>query len=274
MKLPRLGVRWRLFVTIVGAVAVALAVAVVAFSVLLGQRLSSSATSLAKAQAEAELSSLSVRGSRLVAREGTGRPAVGQTWIFGGAACSRPERVARGRSGGSLARGRPRALARHSRETRLYAVPVIQNGVRYGTSSPPYPSTRTGNRTHGAHRVLGSPWSCSPPLPHSWWMLGRALLPVSRMTEDAANWSEYELDRRFGLGEPTTSSPAWRARSIASSTASRRASGTSNASPPSSPRAAYSLSRISGEAELVLRRERTADEYRGALAAIQRSRSK
>ena len=53
MKLPRLGVRWRLLVTIVGAVAVALAVAVVAFSVLLGQRLSSSATSLAKAQAEA-----------------------------------------------------------------------------------------------------------------------------------------------------------------------------------------------------------------------------
>ena len=33
-------------------------------------------------------------------------------------------------------------------------------------------------------------------------MLGRALLPVSRMTEDAAAWSEHDLDRRFDLGEP------------------------------------------------------------------------
>ena len=33
-------------------------------------------------------------------------------------------------------------------------------------------------------------------------MLGRALLPVSRMTEDAEAWSARDLDRRFGLGEP------------------------------------------------------------------------
>ena len=34
------------------------------------------------------------------------------------------------------------------------------------------------------------------------WILGRALLPVSRMTEDAAAWSDHDLDRRFDLGEP------------------------------------------------------------------------
>ena len=33
------------------------------------------------------------------------------------------------------------------------------------------------------------------------WILGRALLPVSRMTEDAAAWSDHDLDR-LDLGEP------------------------------------------------------------------------
>jgi len=36
----------------------------------------------------------------------------------------------------------------------------------------------------------------------SWWMLGRALLPVQRMAESAAQWSRNDLDQRFALGEP------------------------------------------------------------------------
>ena len=36
----------------------------------------------------------------------------------------------------------------------------------------------------------------------SHWILGKALLPVSQMTEDAAGWSEHDLDRRFDRGEP------------------------------------------------------------------------
>jgi two-component system OmpR family sensor kinase len=34
------------------------------------------------------------------------------------------------------------------------------------------------------------------------WLLGAALRPVARMTADAADWSEHDLDRRFGLGPP------------------------------------------------------------------------
>ena len=34
------------------------------------------------------------------------------------------------------------------------------------------------------------------------WLLRSALRPVARMTEQAAAWSEHDLDRRFGLGEP------------------------------------------------------------------------
>ena len=36
----------------------------------------------------------------------------------------------------------------------------------------------------------------------SHWILGKALLPVSRMTDDAAAWSDHDLDRRFDRGEP------------------------------------------------------------------------
>jgi signal transduction histidine kinase len=104
------------------------------------------------------------------------------------------------------------------------------------------------------------------------WMLGRALLPVSRMTEDAANWSEHDLDRRFGLGEPydeLTRLAATLDRLLERIGASVRHEQRFTAELSHELRTP--LSRISGEAELVLRRERTADEYRSALAAIQRN---
>ena len=34
------------------------------------------------------------------------------------------------------------------------------------------------------------------------WLIGRALEPVARMTRQAAEWSEQDLDRRFDLGAP------------------------------------------------------------------------
>ena len=34
------------------------------------------------------------------------------------------------------------------------------------------------------------------------WLLGAALRPVARMTRQAAEWSEHDLDRRFALGAP------------------------------------------------------------------------
>jgi signal transduction histidine kinase len=261
---------------IVGAVAVALAVAVAAFSLLLGQRLSSSATSLAKAQAEAQLSSLSVRHRRLVAGEGPNdRRAVSQTWIFGGARVLEAPSVSRevDRAARSLAGGPERSLDIRA-ETRLYAVPVIQNGVRYGTvvsavALDPYEET-------GHTALIGSLGLAIVVLAAiaalAWWMLGRALLPVSRMTEDAANWSEYELDRRFALGEPydeLTRLASTLDRLLDRIAASVRHEQRFTAELSHELRTP--LSRISGETELVLRRARTTVEYRSALAAIQRS---
>ena len=63
----RLGIRTRLLLAVVGAVSLALAFGVVAFNVLLDQRLSDSATSLARAQAVAALSALDVVNGTVVA---------------------------------------------------------------------------------------------------------------------------------------------------------------------------------------------------------------
>src|ERR1700675_3049903 len=197
MKLPRLGVRSRLLVAIVAAVTMALVVAVVAFSFLLGQRLSASATSLARAQAEAEAASLEIRDGALVTPERPdARKAGSQVWVFAGARALEAPRVSQeiDQAARSLANGAERSLDIRE-QTRLYAVPVVQNDVRYGTvvsavSLDPYEETGRAALI-GALALAALVLAAVTVL--SRWMLGRALLPVSRMTEDAATWSEHDL---------------------------------------------------------------------------------
>ena len=92
------------------------------------------------------------------------------------------------------------------------------------------------------------------------------------MTEDAAAWSEHDLDRRFGLGEPYDE--LTRLAATLDSLLERIAASLRHEqrfTAELSHELRTPLARISGEAELMLRRERTPDEYRAALAAIQRS---
>ena len=276
MKLPRLGVRSRLLVAIVAAVAVALALAVVAFSFLLGQRLSASATSLVKAQAEAELSSVLIRDGKLVAPEGPDNAsAPSQVWVFSGSRALEAPNVSPDldRAARSLTTGPARSLDIRE-QTRLYALPIVQNGVRYGTvvsavSLDPYEETGSAALV-GA--VLLSLLVLAAVTVLARWMLGRALLPVSRMTEDAAAWSEHDLDQRFHKGEPydeLTRLAATLDRLLERIAASLRHEQRFTAEVSHELRTP--LARISGEAELMLRRDRTPDEYREALAAIQRA---
>jgi two-component system, OmpR family, sensor kinase len=276
MKLPRLGVRSRLLVAIVAAVTMALVVAVGAFSFLLGQRLSASATSLARAQAEAEAASLEIRKGALVTPERPdARKPGSQVWVLAGARALEAPRVSQeiDQAARSLANSAERSLDIRE-HARLYALPVVQNGVRYGTvvsavSLDPYEET---GRTAliGALALAALVLAAVTVL--SRWMLGRALLPVSRMTEDAATWSEHDLDRRFDLGDPydeLTRLAATLDSLLERIAASLRHEQRFTAEVSHELRTP--LSRISGEAELMLRRERTTDEYRTALSSIQRS---
>ena len=144
----RLGVRTRLLVAVVGAVALALAIGVTGFYALLGQRLSASATSLAKARAEAELSSLRITDGRLVAPEGPddrrAQPGLG---LRRRPCCSSDHgRRLRSTRPRSRSRGGPERSLDLGEQTRLYALPIVENGVRYGTlvsaiSLDPYEET-------------------------------------------------------------------------------------------------------------------------------------
>jgi signal transduction histidine kinase len=276
MKLTRLGVRSRLLVTIVGAVAVALVVAVAAFYLLLGQRLSASATSLAKAEAAAEVSTLEIRDSTLVAPEGPDEgTSTSPVWVFAGSRVLEAPRVAPEVDAAARSMAGAREGWLDIREkTRLYALPVVQDGVRYGTvvstvSLDPYEET---GRTALIGAIALAMLALAAVALLSRWMLGRALRPVSQMTEHASAWSEHDLDRRFGLGEPydeLTQLAGTLDSLLERISASLRHEQRFTAEISHELRTP--LARISGEAELMLRRERAPDEYRSALAAIQRS---
>jgi signal transduction histidine kinase len=104
------------------------------------------------------------------------------------------------------------------------------------------------------------------------WMLGRALEPVSRMTADAEAWSASDLDRRFDLGEPYDELTRLAAtldvllEQIAASLRHEQRFTAELSHELRTP-----LARISGEAELMLRRDRAPEEYREALATNGRS---
>ncbi len=276
MKSPRVGVRTRLLGAIVGAVLLALTIAVAAFSLLLGQRLDSSATSLARAEAEAEVASLEIRDGVLIAPEGQGERSPGsQVWVFAGSRVLEAAHVSQeiADAARSLANGPERSLDIRE-ETRLYALPIVQHGVRYGTvvsavSLGPYEET---SRTALFGAIILAVLLLGAVMVLSRWMLGRALLPVSRMTEDAATWSEHDIDRRFDLGVPydeltrLASTLDGLLERIAASLRHEQRFAAELSHELRTP-----LARISGEVDLMLRRDRSPDEYKNALAAIQRS---
>lgn len=274
--LPRLGVGTRLLLAIVGTVAVALVVSVAAFSLVLGQRLSSSATALARSRAEAEATSLEIRGDKLVApdRPEEATPPT-QVWIFSASSVLDAPRAsgALGRAVQSLVGGPERSLDVRE-HTRLYALPVTVGGTRYGTvvsavSLDSYQETaRTAlvGASFLAVLVLGAVALLSK------WMLGRALRPVSRMTEDAAEWSETDLDRRFDLGEPYDE--ITRLGATLDNLLERIASSLRHEqwfTAELSHELRTPLARINAETELMLARERTPVQYRTALQDIQRN---
>ena len=275
-RLRRLGVRSRLLLAVGGALAVALIAGVAGFSLLLDQRLSSDADTLMRAQAEAEEAALVINGGRLRVPQHFADQRVGsQTWVFdsGGTVLEKPRAsAALQNAAASLAGGPRRKLNVH--HARLFALPIVQNGRRYGTvvtavSLEPYEESQT---TGFVAAVLFAVVLLGAVLLTTRWILGKALLPVSRMTEDAAAWSEHDIDRRFELGDPydeltrlAATLDALLDRLAASVRHEQRLTA------ELSHELRTPLARISAEAELALSRPRTSDDYRAGMEAIGRS---
>ncbi len=277
MRRPlRIGVRTRLLLAAVGAVAIALVIGVAAFNLVLGQRLSSNAAALARAQAAAEISSLEVVNGRLVAPEGEKRsPVASPVWVFSGATAIETPRASDSLTAAatSLAGGPERTMRFHE-SVRLYSLPVIRNGKRVGTVVAGVPLAAYSETATialvGSIGLAVALLAAVALLSH--WILGKALLPVSRMTDDAAAWSDHDLDRRFNRGEPydeLTQLAATLDAMLERLSAGLRHEQSFTAELSHELRTP--LAKIAAETELALRRERTSDDYRASLEAVHRN---
>jgi signal transduction histidine kinase len=271
-RLHSASIRSRLLAAVLLSVAGALAVTVLAFNLVLDARLSSDATNLLHDRASAELSTLQVVDGRLVAAESPDDAALdSQVWAFAGTKPLEHPRVSPRidrAAAGLVGRGR-RTLEVGS--TRLYAVPVVRKGRRLGTvvagvSLQPY--RRTASIALVSSIILGLLLLAGVTL-LARWLVRAALRPVAAMTRQAADWSERDLDRRFGLGEPTdelTELAATLDRLLERLAAGLRHE--QRFSAELSHELRTPLSRLSARAELALRHPRGEPGYREALTSI------
>ena len=271
-RLRSASLRSRLLAAVLLSVAGALAVTVLAFNLILDGRLSSDATNLLHERASAELSTLRVVDGRLHAAESPDDAALdSQVWVFAGARpLERPRVPARlDRAAGGLAGGPHRTIEVGS--TRLYAVPVVRADRRLGTvvagvSLQPY--QRTARIALVSSIILGLLLLAGVAL-LARWLVRAALRPVAEMTRQAGDWSERDLDRRFGLGEPQdelTELAATLDRLLERLAAGLRHE--QRFSAELSHELRTPLSRLSARAELALRHPRDEPGYREALTSI------
>jgi signal transduction histidine kinase len=275
--MSNLGIRHRLLLVVVATVGLAVAVLVLGFNFILARTLTHDSRDLVRTHATAELSLLTTAHGRLAVREAPDEALSDPyIWVFGrGTVLERP------RSGPSVfaaARALTAGPARYAdvggTDVRLYATPVTSGGRRVGTvvaavSLAPYEQTR--RLALIASLVLGALMLVVVAIAARW-LLGAALQPVTRMTRQAADWSEHDLDRRFALGEPQDELSELAATLDGLldrlATSLRREQ---RFSAELSHELRTPLARVMAESELALRRERTPSEYRRALEQINRN---
>ncbi len=274
--MSRLGLRRRLLLLVIASVVVVVAVLVTGFNVVLGRSLDGNARDLVRSRALTELGTLDIEKGRLVSTEAPDRRSTDTfLWVYGknGRPLEEPraspivQRAVHGLVGG------PAGYADvSSKDTRLYATPVIAHQRRVGTvvagvSLAPYEETRRealiGSVVFGLCVIL----FVSGVM---WWLLGASLRPVVRMTRQAAAWSEHDRDHRFALGPPYDELTELAAtldglldRLAASLRRERRFSA------ELSHELRTPLARVLAESELALRREREPSEYRRTLELVQ-----
>jgi two-component system OmpR family sensor kinase len=278
MSLRWRNVRTRLLLVVLAVLAAALALTTLGFNLLFERATMRDANSFLRARAASERALLQLVDGRLVF--GEVRPDAASDshlWLFDrrGVLLEQPrlrspaDAVAR-----SLAGGPKRFVDVQERDVRLYAAPVFVERRRAGTlvtgiTLAPY--EHAGRTALFGSLALAATMLVLVGLAVQW-LLKSALRPVARMTEQAALWSENDLDRRFDLGVPHDELTQLGAtldglldRLAASLRHERRFSA------ELSHELRTPLSRLIAELELALRRERHPDEYRAALGVALRN---
>ncbi|HTU15135.1 MAG TPA: histidine kinase dimerization/phospho-acceptor domain-containing protein [Solirubrobacterales bacterium] len=266
--------RQRLTISVIAVTAVMLALLVLGFNLALRSSLSDDADRLLQARAQAALESVDVEGDELDVSENSddGAPDA-LVWVFSGdRAIEHPQ------AGGSLdavaadlAKSGERQIDDESTDTRLYALPVTDDGSKVGTvvsgiSMEPY--ERTANRSAIGSVILALIMIVLIGLTTRM-VVNRALRPVAKMTAEAADWSEHDLDRRFNEGVPNDELS--RLAATFDTMLDRMAfmvRHERNFSAELSHELRTPLAAIAAEAEIALRREREPGEYRDSLRRI------
>jgi signal transduction histidine kinase len=272
-----LGLRRRLLLLVSLAVAVAICALVAAFNLLLDTALMRDANALVRTRATAELTTLRLSGQGIRETEAPddASPATG-IWVFSNGRAVEAPRA--GRTVQAAARGAAAHPFRYSdvpaADLRLYALPAVYRGRRVGTvvaatSLAPYEESR---RTALIGSLVFGGVVLALVAAAAWWLLSHALQPVVRMTRQAAAWSERDLDKRFALGEPTDELTELAATldglldRLATTLRHEQRFSAELSHELRTP-----LSRMIGEAELALRRERPTADYRAALEGVRRN---
>jgi signal transduction histidine kinase len=269
--------RGRLFVTVVAAVGIALFAMVTGFNLLLQHDLSHDADQLVRERAAAELALVRTENGTLTVAETADDEAVdSNAWVFAGTRTLEAPRAGTqlAATARALAARAPATIDVAKSDTRLYAVPIVSNGRRLGTvvaavSLAPYEQTQRTALV--ASLALGGGLLLLVALAARW-LLVASLRPVERMTRQAADWSERDLDRRFGLGEPYDEMSELAAtldRLLEQVAAGFRRE--QRFSSELSHELRTPLARVIAQAELALRKERRPDDYREALAGVLRN---
>lgn len=274
LRLRPRSVRTRLLLLVLAALTLALAAATLGFNLLFARTTQHDADSFLRQQADSERSLVRVTGNRLQVIEASD-DALGDSrvWIFRGthpieAPATHAETTAAARA---LAIGPSRFVTVEDTDERLFSLPIVSDGRRVGTvvtglSLGPYEQTQ---RSAFIASLAFAATLLAVVGVAVWWLLRSALRPVTVMTQQAADWSEHDLDRRFALGEPhdelttlATTLDQLLGRIAASLRRERRLSA------ELSHELRTPLAKLIAEAELTLRRHRSEDEYREALEAV------
>jgi signal transduction histidine kinase len=270
--------RGRLTFVAVLAATVAVGLTVIVFNVVLTHTLNADVNSRLRSQAAAAATTVDARGPSLRIRESPNDDAIdSQVWMFEG---DRPLLRARGATAVQRAAQELAGTSHESRdimgdpEVRLSSLAITRQGRQVGTvvagqSLEAYDRT-TDLALIGTMALAGLVLLAVYGV--TWWTIGRALDPVAAMTRSAAQWSEQEIDRRFGaeqrpseLGELAETFDALLDRLAASLRHEQRLSA------ELSHELRTPLARITAEVELLQRRERSWADRHEAYDGILRS---
>lgn len=266
--------RLTLLVALAGLVAVAALTA--GFNLLLRSSLDTDADRVLTARAGAALEGVEVAGGRVQVRDAPDEAAADSgVWIYDhGRAIERPPAPTAVQSlADSLVAGGDDFANSESEDLRLHAAPIregsrVVGAVVVALSVEPY--ERSANRALFASLIFAAAVLLLI-IASTRLVVGRALSPVARMTAEAADWSEHDLDHRFNLGPPRDE--LTRLASTFDSMLARLAANLRHEqrlTAEVSHELRTPLAAIAAEAELALRRPRGDEEYRSALEGIQR----